>query len=178
MRPLPSVPYEPAVWTPELRVGQDYLVSDGKNKYSVPFDLIGEKVTLRLTGQTVEVFYRGTRVAMHRRSCTAQRDPIVKMEHMPPEHRRYLSYSTPSSAPSTTPANGTSESIPVPRRPVPSLRLLWIVSSITPIISSLMARSPCENATASKVWRHDHRVLPEPSMTNPDSSWIPPLHHG
>ena len=94
MRPLPSVPYEPAVWTPELRVGQDYLVSDGRNKYSVPFDLIGEKVVLRLTGQTVEVFYRGTRVAMHRRSRTAQRDPIVKLEHMPLEHRRYLSYNT------------------------------------------------------------------------------------
>ena len=62
-------------------MGQDYLVADGKNKYSVPFDLIGEKVVLRLTGQTVEVFYRGTRVAMHRRSCTAQRGPIVKMEH-------------------------------------------------------------------------------------------------
>ena len=66
MQPLPSTPYEPAVWSPELRVGQDYLVSDGQNKYSVPFDLIGEKVVLRLTRQTVEVFYRGTRIAMHR----------------------------------------------------------------------------------------------------------------
>ena len=94
MRPLPSTPYEPAVWTPELRVGQDYLVSDGMNKYSVPFDLIGEKVVLRLTGQAVEVFYRGTRVAMHRRSRIVQRDPIVKPEHMPPEHRKYLNYNT------------------------------------------------------------------------------------
>ena len=47
-------------------MGQDYLVSDGQNKYSVPFDLIGEKVVLGLTRQTVEVFYRGTRIAMHR----------------------------------------------------------------------------------------------------------------
>lgn len=73
-------------------MGQDYLVSDGQNKYSVPFDLIGEKVVLGLTRQTVEVFYRGTRVAMHRRASAAQRDPIVKMEHIPPEHRRYMSY--------------------------------------------------------------------------------------
>ncbi len=94
MQPLPSTPYEPAMWTPELRVGQDYLVSDGVNKYSVPFDLIGEKVVLRLTGQAVEVFYRGTRVAMHRRYRTVQRDPIVKPEHMPPEHRKYLNYNT------------------------------------------------------------------------------------
>ena len=92
MQPLPSTPYEPAAWSPELRVDQDYLVSDGQNKYSVAFDLIGEKVVLRLTRQTVEVFYRGTRAAMHRRASTVQRDPIVKMEHMPPEHRRYMNY--------------------------------------------------------------------------------------
>ena len=92
MKPLPTVPYEPAVWTPELKVGLDYLVSDGKNKYSVPFDLIGEKVVLRLTRNMVEVFYRGTRVATHLRSRTIQREPIVKAEHMPAEHRKYLTY--------------------------------------------------------------------------------------
>ena len=94
IHPLPSTPYEPAVWTPGLRAGQDYLVSDGVNKYPVPFDLIGEKVVLRLTGQAVEVFYRGIRVAMHRRASVARREPIVKPEHMPPEHRKYLNYNT------------------------------------------------------------------------------------
>ena len=92
MRPLPTTPYEPAVWSPELRVGNDYLVSDGLNKYSVPFDLIGEKVVLRLTRNAVEVFFKGTRVAIHLRCLTAQRDPIVREEHMPPEHRKYLAY--------------------------------------------------------------------------------------
>ena len=43
--PLPSLLYESAVWISELRVGQGYLVSDGKNKYSVPFDLIEDKVS-------------------------------------------------------------------------------------------------------------------------------------
>ena len=94
LRPLPTAPYEPAVWSPELRVGNDYLVSDGLNKYSVPFDLIGEKVILRLTRNAVEVFYKGTRVAMHVRCRNTQRDPIVKEEHMPPEHRKYLAYNT------------------------------------------------------------------------------------
>ena len=89
MRPLPTMPYEPAVWSPELRVGNDYLVSDGVNRYSVPFDLIGEKVVLRLTRNAVEVFFKGTRVAMHLRNGTPQREPVVKEEHMPPEHRKY-----------------------------------------------------------------------------------------
>lgn len=43
MQPLPSEPYESAIWSPDLKVGNDYLVSDGMNKYSVPYDLIGER---------------------------------------------------------------------------------------------------------------------------------------
>jgi hypothetical protein len=76
----------------ELKVGLDYLVSDGLNKYSVPFDLIGEKVSLRLTKTLVEVFYRGSRVAVHTRERVRLREPVVKPEHMPPEHRKYLAY--------------------------------------------------------------------------------------
>ena len=37
MLPLPSVPYEPAVWK-QATVRNDYLISDGQNKYSVPYD--------------------------------------------------------------------------------------------------------------------------------------------
>ena len=92
MRPLPREPYEPAIWSPDLKVGNDYLVSDGVNKYSVPYDLIGEKVNLRLTPNTVEVFFRGSRVAVHVRSKVFRRDPVVKQEHMPVEHRMYLGY--------------------------------------------------------------------------------------
>ena len=87
MLPLPGEPYKPAIWSPDLKVGNDYLVSDGMNKYSVPYDLIGEKVNLRLTSNTVEVFFRGSRVAIHVRSKAFRREPVVKPEHMPLEHR-------------------------------------------------------------------------------------------
>ena len=94
MKPLPNQRYELATWNPNLTVGSDYLVSDGKNKYSVPFDLIGEKVDMRLTSNTVEIFFHGTRVASHIRKQVAQREPIVNPDHMTPEHRKYLSYNT------------------------------------------------------------------------------------
>lgn len=55
-------------------------------------DLIGEKVNLRLTPNTIEVFFRGSRVAIHVRSKVFRRDPVVKPEHMPMEHRMYLGY--------------------------------------------------------------------------------------
>lgn len=94
MKPLPPKPYEPSVWIPNVKVGYDYLVSDGVNRYSVPFDLIGEKVDVRVASNTVEVFFHGNRVALHVREKSLKKDPIVNSDHMTPEHRRYLNYNT------------------------------------------------------------------------------------
>ena len=58
----------------------------------MPFDLIGEKVDVRLTRNTVEVFFHGVRVASSPRSDKVLRDPIVNPLHMPENHRKYLSY--------------------------------------------------------------------------------------
>ena len=88
---LPVLAYEPSVWS-RLKVGTDYLVSDGRNKYSVPYDLIGETVDVRLTRNIVEVYYRGDRVAAHVRLAAAQWEPVVKPEHMPEAHRKYIQY--------------------------------------------------------------------------------------
>ena len=63
---------------------------DPENKYSVPFDLIGEQVDIRLTERAVEVFFHGTRVASHPRSTVIRRDPVVQPEHMPQEHLRMI----------------------------------------------------------------------------------------
>lgn len=93
MKPLPMVPFEPAVWS-TAKVPIDYLISDGKNKYSVPFDLLGEQVDIRLTKTTVEVYFHGSRVASHPRSSVILRDPVIQPEHMPAEHRKYLAYSS------------------------------------------------------------------------------------
>lgn len=91
LQPLPETPYEPAVWL-NPKVTTDYLISDGLNKYSVPYDLIGESVDVRVSKSTVEIFYHNTRVAVHVRVAKAQREPIVKPEHMPEAHRKYLQY--------------------------------------------------------------------------------------
>lgn len=91
MQPLPMFSFEPAVWS-TAKVQNDYLINDGINKYSVPFNLIGEKVDIRIANQIVEVFFHGCRVASHTRVMKAQLEPVRKTEHMPPEHQKYLSY--------------------------------------------------------------------------------------
>lgn len=72
-------------------VGNDYLISDGMNKYSVPFDLIGEQIQIRLTKDIVEVYFKGSRMTSHKRLKKYSVRPIVKPEHMPANHREYLS---------------------------------------------------------------------------------------
>ena len=91
MLPLPKQPYEPSVWK-QQNVGNDYLISDGINKYSVPFDLIGEQVQIRVTKNLVEVYFKGSRITCHKRQENFSIKPIVKEEHMPDNHRAYLAY--------------------------------------------------------------------------------------
>ena len=91
MLPLPKRPYEPSVWKQQT-VGNDYLISDGVNKYSVPFDLIGEQVQIRLTKDLVEVYFKGSRMTSHKRLEKYSIQPVVKPEHMPSNHREYLNY--------------------------------------------------------------------------------------
>ena len=93
MMPLPTTDFEPAVWS-SAKVPNDYLISDGQNRYSVPANLIGERVDIRTTRNMVEVFFHGAQVALHKRVQSIQYEPIVKPEHMTPEHRSYLRYNT------------------------------------------------------------------------------------
>ncbi len=91
MQPLPANPYEPSVWS-EQTILLDYTVTDGINKYTVPYDLIGEEVSVRITRETIEVFFHGNRVAIHPREHVRKHDPIIIESHMPENHRQYLAY--------------------------------------------------------------------------------------
>ena len=66
------------------------MISDGLNKYSVPFDLIGEQVQIRLTKDLVEVYFKGSRMTSHKRLDKYSVQPVTKPEHMPSNHREYL----------------------------------------------------------------------------------------
>jgi transposase len=94
LKPLPVEPYVFAAWK-ECGVGLDYHVEVEKHYYSVPHTLLREKVWARITARTVEVFYRGKRVAAHVRSSSNRRHTTVR-EHMPSSHRRYADW-TPES---------------------------------------------------------------------------------
>jgi transposase len=87
LKPLPAEPYVFAEWK-ECRVGLDYHVEIDKHYYSVPHQLLREKVWARITARTIEVFHRGKRVAAHVRSSSNRKHTTVR-EHMPSSHQRY-----------------------------------------------------------------------------------------
>lgn len=91
LRPLPATRYEHALWK-FVRPSIDYHVELDGHYYSVPFTLRHERLDLRHTVTTVEVFHRGERVAAHVRSDLRGRHTTVP-EHMPKSHQAHLEWS-------------------------------------------------------------------------------------
>ena len=90
LKPLPTEPYEYAEWK-KCRVGVDYHVDVAFHYYSVPHRFLRAEVEARLTARTVEVFFRGERIAAHPRGG-GNRKHTTLSEHMPSSHRRYAGW--------------------------------------------------------------------------------------
>ena len=73
------------------RVHVDYHIQFERHCYSVPHRLIGKQIELRVTERVVECFYKGERVASHRRDRSGRGFSTVA-EHMPRAHREYASW--------------------------------------------------------------------------------------
>ena len=86
LQPLPTEPYVYAEWK-KVRVHIDYHVAVDHHYYSVPHALIKKQLDVRITQHIIECFYRGTRVASHRRSHQKGRHTTLPA-HMPEAHRQ------------------------------------------------------------------------------------------
>jgi len=120
MKPLPGRRYEYAEWE-KHKVNIDYHVEVDRHYYSVPYRLRGQTVDACITATTVELLFKGKRVASHPRSYVSGRhttDPA----HMPESHKRYLEW-TPSRivrwAEKTGPSTASLVSEIMERRPHP-----------------------------------------------------------
>lgn len=93
LNPLPQDRFEMASWK-NCGVNIDYHIDVEHNLYSVPHQLIHQRVEARVTVAVVEVFFKNRRVASHERlfgrgRCSTHR------EHMPSAHRVHAEW-TPS----------------------------------------------------------------------------------
>ena len=88
--PLPQRPYEYAEWY-KAKVNIDYHIEIDNHFYSIPFQLIHERLDIRMTASVMEAFRKGERVATHVRSYVKGGYTTVQ-EHMPPSHRYYAEW--------------------------------------------------------------------------------------
>ena len=85
LKPLPLASYVYAEWK-QCRAGLDYHVDIGRHYYSVPHQLLKQKLWARITARTVEVYFKGQRVASHART-SGNRQHSTHRDHMPAHHR-------------------------------------------------------------------------------------------
>ena len=89
--PLPAAPFEMASWK-IATVQYNYHISVEKQNYSVPYEYIKQKVDVRMTSRTVEIFFDGNRIASHPRLHGRPNQYSTNEDHMPPEHQKYLQW--------------------------------------------------------------------------------------
>ena len=100
LRRLPAERYAFLDWR-VARVGIDYHIEVNRHFYSVPYQLTGEQVDVRLGPNVLEVLYKNRRVASHVRSHVPGR-ATTSPEHRPKAHQRHLEW-TPSQGSSIGP---------------------------------------------------------------------------
>ena len=91
LMPLPSTRFVYGEWKVGVGVNIDYHIQYDFHYYSVPYQLARERVDVRAGAMTIEIFFKGRRVASHSRSRQKGRF-TTNREHMPKSHRAHAEW--------------------------------------------------------------------------------------
>lgn len=91
LAPLPATNFELCDWK-TATVQFNYHIAVDKMYYSVPYQYIRNKVDVRITDTTVEIFLNHNRIASHRRLYGRPGQYSTVTEHMPEDHQKYLEW--------------------------------------------------------------------------------------
>jgi len=91
LTPLPTTPFELAEWKTATVQFNYHIFVEGM-LYSVPYEYIKRKVDVRITDRTIEVFYNHIRITSRDRIYGRKGQYSTILDHMPPEHKKYLEY--------------------------------------------------------------------------------------
>lgn len=89
--PLPERNFELSEWK-IATVAPNYHISVNKMNYSVPYEYIKQKVDVRITKSTIEVFFGGNRICSHPRLYGRANQYSTVEAHMPPNHQQYIQW--------------------------------------------------------------------------------------
>ena len=91
LAPLPATPFELAEWKIATVQFNYHIAVDGMY-YSVPYQYIKDKVDVRLTDTTIEIFKDFRRIASHKRLYGRPGQYSTVTQHMPQSHQKYLEW--------------------------------------------------------------------------------------
>lgn len=91
LMPLPATRFELAEHR-TATVQFNYHIAVDKMYYSVPYQYIKDKVDVRVTDTTIEIFKDFRRIASHKRLYGRPGQYSTVLEHMPPDHQKYLEW--------------------------------------------------------------------------------------
>jgi transposase len=92
LKPLRTDRYEFAEWK-LATAGIDYHVEIAGHYYSVPYRYARQKLDVRFTASTVEVFRKGERIASHPRALTKGRHTTTEA-HLAPAHQKVAGWNS------------------------------------------------------------------------------------
>ena len=88
LQALPKFPYEYAQWR-KATVQLNYHITLDSQNYSVPYEFVRKRVDVRLTANMVEIYYKGRRIASHKRILDRRGQYATVTEHMPVNYQLY-----------------------------------------------------------------------------------------
>ncbi len=88
---LPKTRYEMATWK-VATVQPNYHISVDGMFYSVPFQYISQKLSVKRTSSLIEIFKGDTRITSHQRLAGRKGQYHTILDHMPPKHQKYLEW--------------------------------------------------------------------------------------
>ncbi len=90
LRPLPATRYEFATWK-KVTANIDYHIEYERRYYSVPYQLVRQRLDVRASAGVIEIFKGTRRVASHAHEY-GSRLYVTDPEHMPASHRAHLEW--------------------------------------------------------------------------------------
>ncbi len=87
LKALPDRHFEMEFWK-KAKINPDYHVEIDNHYYSTPWKMVGQKVEIRMTSSSVEIFLASELIAVHTRKFTAGEHSTTE-EHRPPSHRAH-----------------------------------------------------------------------------------------
>jgi transposase len=93
LMPLPTTRFEVSHWKCNVGVNIDYHVQFDGYYYSVPYQLVNQRVDIRSASETLECLFKGRRVALHKRRFAGHDRYVTTPAHRPKSHQRHADWS-------------------------------------------------------------------------------------